>query len=57
MEAGPGKRKTLKVGDCPKMENALYMWFIQRRSKHTPISGEILKAKAIEFYKKNYPQR
>lgn len=52
MESGPGKRKTLKVGDCPKMENALYLWFIQRRSKHTPISGEILKAKAIEFYKK-----
>ncbi|CAG4987678.1 unnamed protein product [Parnassius apollo] len=52
MESGPGKRKTLKVGDCPKMENALYMWFLQRRSKHTPISGEILKTKAIEFYKK-----
>ncbi|CAG5048130.1 unnamed protein product [Parnassius apollo] len=25
MESGPGKRKTLKVGDCPKMENALYI--------------------------------
>ncbi|XP_015187494.1 PREDICTED: jerky protein homolog-like [Polistes dominula] len=52
MESGPGKRKTLRVGDCPMMENALYMWFMQRRSKHTPISGEILKAKAIEFYTK-----
>ncbi|XP_013167850.1 PREDICTED: jerky protein homolog-like [Papilio xuthus] len=52
MESGPGQRKTLKVGGCPKMESALYMWYIQQRSKHTPISGEILKAKAIEFYKK-----
>uniref|UniRef100_A0A2A4K1H2 HTH CENPB-type domain-containing protein n=1 Tax=Heliothis virescens TaxID=7102 RepID=A0A2A4K1H2_HELVI len=52
MESGPGKRKTLKVGNCPKMENALYMWFTQRRYNCTPISGEILKAKAIEFYQK-----
>lgn len=42
--------RTLRVGDFPKMENSLYMWFIQERSKHTPISGEILKAYAIEFY-------
>lgn len=52
MESGPGKRKTLRVGYYPKMENALYMWFMQQRSKHIPISGEILKAKAIEFYQK-----
>ncbi|XP_044733536.1 jerky protein homolog-like [Chrysoperla carnea] len=51
MESGPGNRKTLREGNCPKMENALYMWFMQQRSKHSPISGEILKAKAIEFYK------
>ncbi|CAB3259582.1 unnamed protein product [Arctia plantaginis] len=52
MESGPGKRKTLRVRDCPKMENASYMWLMQRRSKHTPVSREIPKAKAIEFYKK-----
>lgn len=28
------------------------MWFMQERSKHTPISEEIMKAKAIEFYQK-----
>ena len=52
MESGPGKRKTLRVGNCPKMENALFVWFLEQRSKHTPVSGEILKAKAIEFYTK-----
>lgn len=34
------------------MENVLYMWFMQERSKTLlGISGEILKAKAIEFEK------
>ncbi|XP_045783380.1 jerky protein homolog-like isoform X1 [Maniola jurtina] len=53
MESGLEKRKTLKGGHCPKMENALYMWFMQESSKQIPVSGSILKAKAIEFYKEN----
>lgn len=52
MWCGPGKRKTLQIGDCPKIEKALYMWFLQARSNHPPISAEIFKAKAMEFYQK-----
>ncbi|XP_045499486.1 jerky protein homolog-like [Colias croceus] len=47
-----GKRKILRAGACPKMEKALYTWFKQHHSKHTPITGENLKEKAIEFYRK-----
>lgn len=52
LKSGPGKRKTLRVSDCPMMENALYTWFMQERSKHSPIPGKILKAKPFEFYLK-----
>ncbi|KAL3279268.1 hypothetical protein HHI36_016779 [Cryptolaemus montrouzieri] len=50
MQYGQGKRKTLRVRDCPKVDKGIYMLFMQKRSRHTPISAEILKAKAIEFY-------
>lgn len=49
MGAESGKRKTFRVGDCAKMDNALYMRFIQAYPKHIPVSGKLLKA--IEFCK------
>ncbi|KAJ8715685.1 hypothetical protein PYW07_010167 [Mythimna separata] len=52
MKSGPGQRKTLRVAACPKMEKALYTWFMEERSKHTRISGDMLKAKALELYRK-----
>lgn len=45
-----GNRKTLKGGEFPKVEDALYAWFHQQREIHAPISGDILKAKARFFY-------
>lgn len=45
-------RKTLKPGEFPQVEDSLYLWFLQERERHTPISGEILKEKARFFYKK-----
>uniref|UniRef100_A0A2H8TNS6 Jerky-like n=1 Tax=Melanaphis sacchari TaxID=742174 RepID=A0A2H8TNS6_9HEMI len=45
-------RKTLKTGEFPEIEDALYLWFLQERNRQTPISGEILKEKAKYFYKK-----
>jgi|AKYZ01.1.fsa_nt_gi Tc5 transposase DNA-binding domain./DDE superfamily endonuclease./CENP-B N-terminal DNA-binding domain. len=44
-------RKVIKTGEYPLIEDALYTWFLQERSKHTPISGELIKEKARFFYK------
>lgn len=50
-DCGPGKRKTLKKAEYPEVEDALYLWFLQERNRHTPISGPILAMKAKFFYK------
>ncbi|XP_050545073.1 jerky protein homolog-like [Daktulosphaira vitifoliae] len=52
LENGDKLRKTLKTGEFPEVEDALYLWFLQERNRHTPISGEILKEKAKYFYKR-----
>lgn len=52
MDFGADRRKTLLVEDCPKMGNALYIWSMQELSKYTLLSEEILKASAMEFYRK-----
>lgn len=44
-------RKVIKTGEYPLIEDALYTWFLQERSKHTPISGDLIKEKARFFYK------
>lgn len=50
-ETGPGKRMTLKSSENPNVELALYSWFIQERSRHTPLSGDIVCEKAKHFYR------
>lgn len=45
-------RKTLKKPKLELLDNALWMWFCQERRKGTPISGPILKEKAIVLHKK-----
>lgn len=45
-------RKTLKTGEFPQVEEALYAWFMQERNRHAPISGELLMEKAKIFYRK-----
>ncbi|XP_054277972.1 jerky protein homolog-like [Macrosteles quadrilineatus] len=51
-ESSSKVRKTLKVGEFPQVEDALYNWFMQERSRHTPISGDIIMEKAKLFYNK-----
>lgn len=51
MSRVPGKRKTMKAGDCPEMETALNKWFIAERAKGTTITKYLLKTKAIALYK------
>ncbi|KAG5872634.1 hypothetical protein JTB14_003722 [Gonioctena quinquepunctata] len=50
-DCGPGKRQTLKKAEHPEVEEALYMWFLQERNRHAPISGPMLAMKAKFFYK------
>lgn len=45
-------RKTLKKPKLELLDNALWMWFGQERRKGTPISGPIIKEKAIALHKK-----
>ncbi|XP_030746168.1 jerky protein homolog-like [Sitophilus oryzae] len=51
---GPGARKTLRKAEYPEMETCLYAWFFTQRSRHVPISYEILSAKARQLYTETY---
>lgn len=46
---GSKQRKTMKNARHPQLDEALYMWFIQRRLKKDPVSGTYLHEKALEF--------
>jgi hypothetical protein len=50
-DSGPSDRQTLKSGEYPEAEDALYTRFLQEHNRHTPISGEIIREKAKYFYK------
>ena len=43
------KRKSLKLANDERLDQALYTWFIQQRSTGTPISGLLLQEKAKQF--------
>ena len=47
--AGSLSRKTMKKAKDSKLDDALYLWFAQKRSQGIPISGPILMAKALEL--------
>ena len=46
-EKALSKRKTARKADNPLLDKALKAWFIQERNLGTPISGDLIKAKAI----------
>ena len=46
------KAKVMKLGDNMKHDEAVYIWFKQKRMEGTPISGPILCEKAVQLYKK-----
>ncbi|XP_033224916.1 uncharacterized protein LOC117177920 [Belonocnema kinseyi] len=45
-----GKTKRLRENPNEKMNEALYMWFQYMRESGLPVSGRILKKKALELY-------
>lgn len=44
-----GGRQTLKFGEYPQVEQALYSWYLEERGQ-TPLSGDILRQKARTLY-------
>lgn len=52
--SGPGKRKTLRSAEYPRMEKKLHSWLVNLRNRHVPVSEELLAAKAKQFYVKYY---
>jgi hypothetical protein len=55
--SSPSDRQTLKYGEYPEVEDALYTLVLQERNRHTPISGEIIRDKAKYFCKMNMKKR
>lgn len=52
--SAPGRKKTLRKGENPRMETELYSWFLQQRERHVTITSHILREKAIQLYAKYY---
>ncbi|XP_050294297.1 jerky protein homolog-like [Anthonomus grandis grandis] len=50
--SGAGKRQVIRKGEHPEVEAALYKWFLQQRSAHVPVSSDILRTKAKQFYER-----
>ena len=48
--------KAMKVEMYHKLDNALYLWFRQKREKGIPVTGPILLEKATEFHSLLYPE-
>ena len=43
-------RKIMRLAKDEKLEEALYIWFVQKRSQGTPVSGPLLCEKATQFH-------
>jgi hypothetical protein len=52
---GSLKRRTVKKATDSSLDDALYLWFTQKRSQGIPVSGPILMAKALELNKELHP--
>lgn len=47
----PSKKCTLKSSENPELERLLYSWFLTQRENNLPVSGHILKHKALALSK------
>lgn len=55
--AGQLERKSLRKPEFVEMENKLYKWFDFQRSRHSPLSADLIKAKAKEIFQSVYPEK
>lgn len=54
-DSGAKKRKTMRKATNESLDEALFLWFLQKRSEGVPISGPILCERALYFNKQlNY---
>jgi hypothetical protein len=49
---GSSMRKTMKLAENTKLDDAVYKWFLQKWSTGEPISGPLLCEKALLFSEK-----
>lgn len=45
----PTKQCTLKSAEFPEMEQRIYNWFLAQREKNIPITGDMIKHKALSL--------
>ncbi|KAK9685164.1 CENP-B N-terminal DNA-binding domain [Popillia japonica] len=50
---GSKKRKTMRTAKDATLDDAVFLWFTQRRSVGEPISGPLFCEKALDLNKKN----
>ena len=46
------KRQKLSSGKYDNIDKAVYKWFVNARERNVPISGQIIREKALDFAKK-----
>ena len=47
--------RSMKTGDFEDLDEALYLWFKQKREQNMDVSGDLLMEQAKIFYEKMYP--
>ena len=50
------KRCIVREAKFEELEKACYTWFMQQRSKGAPVSGPLLKEKALQLFPSIYPE-
>ena len=50
------ERKIIWLADDEKLDEAVYLWFIQKRSLGIPVSGVVLSKKAMQFHEQLHPE-
>jgi len=49
------RRHIVREAHFEKLDKACYLWFLQQRSKGAPVSGPVLKEKALQLFPEVYP--
>ena len=50
------KRCIIRDAKFDELDKACYTWFLQQRSKNVPVSGPLLKEKALQLFPSIYPK-
>jgi hypothetical protein len=51
------ERHIVRDANFEKLDQACYLWFLQQRSKGAPISGPLVKEKALQLFLQLYPDK